>query len=253
MKILAHAKINLCIDILQKTTEGYHEIWTIFHEIENLHDELKINETKEADHLSTAQSPQNTGSVQLPKMEENLAYRALKLFKKWHKIDKNADIHLKKNIPVASGLGGASSDAAAVLKALNKLWDINASTSELMSLGAELGMDVPFFIIGGTALGTHFGEKVTPLKPIKNIEFKITDESNWPESPTKSEDKTASLYSLLDLSNCGQNREKTQAMLRAIEGEDSQAILENLHNDFETLYSTKGHLTGSGPATFIAK
>jgi 4-diphosphocytidyl-2-C-methyl-D-erythritol kinase len=188
-------------------------------------------------------------------MEENLAFRALKLLKTRFKIDKNASIHIVKNIPLAAGLGGASSDAAAVLKGLNELWELRLSDEQLMALGAELGMDVPFFIIGGTALGKNFGEKITPLNTIQNIEFKITDKFSWSILPgLRGHGKTEAMYSILNLENCGEKTDKTEALLKAIEANDAKGIIENLHNDFESIVPLeKGkHLSGAGPATFTA-
>jgi len=251
MQILAFPKINLCLDILKKTATGYHEIQTVFHELKISPDEIEISKSQEEDHLSIAQGDEED----LIKMKDNLAFRALKLFKKRFQIDKNASIHIVKNIPLAAGLGGASSDAAAVLKGLNELWELRLSEEQLMALGAELGMDVPFFILGGTALGTHFGEKITALKPIQNLDFKITDKIHWPILPRiKGQNKTESMYRALDLKNCGKKTARTEALLKAIEANDAQGILENIHNDFESIVPLEKdqHLSGSGPAVFTA-
>lgn len=255
MKLLAPAKINLALDILKKNPLGYHEIQTVYHEIPELADEIEILDTKNGDRIQTVFPVTTATSIATPTPSllaitpsappPNIVYQALQLFKKTYKINKFADIKIKQNIPRASGLGGASSDAAAVLKGLNKLWNLNLSIQKLMSLAAELGMDVPFFIVGGTALGTHFGEKITPLNPV-TIKFKINPAtSNIPE-------KTKQAYSALDLSLCGKNKKKTKTLLKAIENSDNQTIIKNLHNDFETLFPVKKskHLSGAGPSTF---
>lgn len=246
IKISAPSKINLCLDILRKGTAGYHEIQTVFHELPNLADELEIYESKESDHTSIAQGPQNTYPNRLITQENNLAHKALKLLKSDQNISTNARIIIHKRIPIAAGLGGGSSDAAAVLKALNELWRLNLSTDKLIELASQLGADVPFFILGGTALGEHYGEKLTALKPIKNIEFEIKPKED------STENKTAQMYASLDLTLCGQNAHKTKLLLEAIENENAQQIIENLHNDFETISPQKKglHLTGSGPSTF---
>ena len=250
IKISAPAKINLCLDILKKDKTGYHEIQTVFHELPNLADELKIYKSKESDHTSIAYDPESTYPKRLITQENNLAHKALKLLKKDQNITKNAKIIIKKRIPIAAGLGGASSDAAATLKGLNKLWDLNLSTEKLLDLASQLGADVPFFILGGTALGEHYGEKLTPLKPIKNIDFKI----HLSKNPPHKANKTTQMYASLNLSKCGKNTEKTILLLEGIEKEDSNLIIQNLHNDFETLTPTKKdhHLTGSGPCTFFS-
>jgi 4-diphosphocytidyl-2-C-methyl-D-erythritol kinase len=247
MKISAPAKVNLCLDILRKDESGYHEIQTVFHELPNLSDELEIYESKESDHTSIAQDPQNTYPNRLITAENNLAHKALKLLKSDQNISTNIEIIIHKRIPIAAGLGGASSDAAAVLKALNELWRLNLDTGKLLDLASQLGADVPFFILGGTVLGEHYGEKLTPLKPIKNIDFEIQPKED------SAENKTAQMYASLDLKKCGQNTTQTKLLLEGIENEDSQEIIQNLHNDFETILPTKKglHLTGSGPSTFI--
>ncbi len=198
-------------------------------------------------------SPDQTNDSPIP-LEKNLAFLALKLIKKTYKIKKFASITIAKNIPIASGLGGASSDAAATLKGLNKLWNLKISQKKLLALAAKLGMDVPFFITGGTALATHFGEKITPLPPL-NIKFKI-----FPTAASGSEraltSKTTTAYSSLDLSLCGKKISQTKLLLSAIKKSDKKAILATLHNDFETHPSYKNilkkghHLSGSGPSTF---
>lgn len=251
MQILAFPKINLCLDVIKKTATGYHEIQTVFHELKISPDKIEISKSQESDHLSIVQEDEKD----LIKMEDNLAFRALKLLKERFKIEENVKIHIVKGIPIEAGLGGASSDAAAVLKGLNRLWELKLSDEQLMTLGAELGMDVPFFIIGGTALGTHFGEKITALKPIKNLDFKITDKIHWPILPgVKCQNKTESMYRALDLKNCGKKTAKTEALLKAIDSNDAEGILENIHNDFESIVPLEKdqHLSGSGPAIFTA-
>lgn len=247
MNITAYAKVNLCIDILKKNTDGYHEIHTIFHEIKNFKDIIEINKTKFSDKVSIAHSNQKT-PVQTIKTSENLAKKALDLFKKTLKIKDFISIKIHKNIPISSGLGGASSDAAAVLKGLSKLYKLNLSEKRLMFLAEKIGMDVPFFIVGGTALGTHYGEKITKLPEIKNLEIKI-----FPKSSI-SKEKTKEAYESLDLSKCGKNKAKTELLLKGIETDDKKLIIENLHNDFEILLEKplqkNTHLSGSGPSFF---
>ncbi len=115
-------------------------------------------------------------------------------------------------------------------------------------------MDVPFFIIGGTALATHFGEKIKPLPAIKNIKFRIFPRSAEDSLKKNTVSKTASAYASLDLSLCGKNLTKTKSILKAIKKSDKKSILANLHNDFEIISPQKppNHLSGSGPSTFTA-
>jgi 4-diphosphocytidyl-2-C-methyl-D-erythritol kinase len=257
LKIFAPAKINLALDILKKTPSGYHEIQTVFHEMPALSDELEFYAAQNNDKVSTLQANKNAYTAQLPSQKENLAYKALKLVKTTFKIPKLVKIIIRKRIPIASGLGGASSNAAATLKGLNQLWNLNLSTRALLGLAAQLGADVPFFIRGGTALGTHFGEKITRLPEIKCVKFEIIPASQAKKSSIS---KTERMYKSLDLSKCGKNTDKTQLLIKGIKAQNPKLIIENLHNDFETLISEdlekalkKGlRLSGSGPTIFSA-
>jgi len=248
IKIRAFAKINLSLDVFKKTASGYHEIQTIIHEIPQIHDEIKILNTQKTDNTSIVFGPKFKWPKTAIHQDDNLAHKALLLLKKTSKIKKSAQIIIRKNIPIASGLGGASSDAAAVLKGLNKLWNLKISQKKLAKLAAKLGMDVPFFIYGGTALATHFGEKVKPLSPIKNLKFKIFPKSSISKFPSK----TASAYDSLPLSLCGQNHSLTKLLVAAIKKNNKKNIFYLLHNDFETVFPQKPghHLSGAGPSTF---
>ena len=243
IKIKSSAKINLCLDILKRLPSGWHEIQTIFYELKSLHDLIEIKETQAKDELSTVFNPQKFKNPPTIQQKDNLAYKALKLLKKNYKIKKFANITIYKNIPLSSGLGGASSNAAAVLKGLNKLWKLKLGKKELAALAAKLGSDVPFFIYGGCALGTHYGEIIQPLKKI-NLKLKIIEKSS--NNPKK----TKSAYQKLNLKNCAKNLEKTQKLLAAIKSGNKKEILKNIHNDFETTQKVpKGfHLSGAGPS-----
>lgn len=161
MKLKANAKINLFLDVLNKRKDGYHNIKTIFQEI-SLSDELLIRETGET---------RGTGGIkifcdnpQIPTDKRNLVYKASDLIKKQFGIKNGIEIKIKKNIPVGAGLGGGSSDAAAVLRGLNKLWNLKLTKNQLVKIGKQIGADVPFFLYGGRCLGKCLGDKLTPLK-----------------------------------------------------------------------------------------
>ncbi|MBT7736963.1 4-(cytidine 5'-diphospho)-2-C-methyl-D-erythritol kinase [Candidatus Peregrinibacteria bacterium] len=252
IEITAPAKVNLCLDIIKKDTSGYHEIQTIYFMTDFLKDTLKIFESKESSHTSIADEHQNS----LIKMEDNLAHKALMLFKKTFKVEENACVEINKNIPLSAGLGGASTDAAAVLKGLNSLWGLGLAVQELTPLAEELGADVPLFLYAeetNVALGTHFGEKITPL-PRLDLGIQILLEKEWPALPiTDLSYKTGQMYESLDLSKCGHNTEKTAQALKAIKINDVEVLKPLIHNDFETLIAPpKGfHFSGSGPALFF--
>ncbi|GIP55676.1 MULTISPECIES: 4-(cytidine 5'-diphospho)-2-C-methyl-D-erythritol kinase [Paenibacillus] len=153
----APAKINLMLDVLHKRPDGYHEV------------EMIMTMVDLADRLEMSALPRDTIIISsqagyIPLDEKNLAFQAAKLIKERYDVRSGVYIHLDKKIPVAAGLAGGSSDAAATLRGLNRLWRLGIPDAELMELGAELGSDVPFCVTGGTALATGRGEKLTPLK-----------------------------------------------------------------------------------------
>ena len=154
----APAKINLTLDVTRKREDGYHDVEMIMTMVD-LADRLSFEEI-EGDQI---QLESNSGIV--PNDERNLVYRATQILKNRYQIQKGVHIVLEKNIPVAAGLAGGSSDAAATLRGLNRLWNLQLTTEELMKIGEEIGSDVPFCVSGGTALATGRGEKLRPLSP----------------------------------------------------------------------------------------
>lgn len=234
MKIFAKAKINLCLDILGKDRSGYHKIQTIYKELDFLKNEIEIFDSQEDNNMSRPKE-----------LKSKACQMAIQILQKRFKIKKNPGLTIKRNIPFGSGLGGESSNAAAILKGLNKVWGLNLNNDELRKIAAEIGMDVPFFIEGGLALGTNFGEKITQLEDI-DLEIKLNPKS------ANLENKTENAYKNLDLEKCGQHREKTKKLLEGIKNKNLPLIKENLHNDFEDIspVNDKEHLSGSGPSTF---
>lgn len=152
----APAKINLMLDVLHKRPDGYHEV------------EMIMTMVDLADRLEMSALPRDTIIISsqagyIPLDEKNLAFQAAKLIKERYNVRSGVYIHLDKKIPVAAGLAGGSSDAAATLRGLNRLWELGIPEEELKELGTELGSDVPFCVTGGTALATGRGEVLTPL------------------------------------------------------------------------------------------
>jgi 4-diphosphocytidyl-2-C-methyl-D-erythritol kinase len=158
ISLLAPAKVNLRLDVLGKRPDGYHEIKTWIYPI-SLADELHIEKVK------TSKITVSSTHPSLPLGEENLAHRAAALFIKERELSGGVQIKIIKRIPLAAGLGGGSSDAAAVLKAMNILWRADVPQEELMEMGAKVGMDVPFFIVGKGAIMGGKGERVIKLLP----------------------------------------------------------------------------------------
>jgi 4-diphosphocytidyl-2-C-methyl-D-erythritol kinase len=160
ISLRAPAKVNLRLDVLGKRPDGYHEIRTWMYPI-SLADELHIKKVDTATITISCTHPD------LPGIEENVAYRAAALFLKEHVLSGGVQIEIIKHIPLAAGLGGGSSDAAAVLKGMNILWEKNLPPQELMEMGAQIGADIPFFLIGKGAIMGGRGERVVkPLPPL---------------------------------------------------------------------------------------
>ncbi|WP_338553799.1 4-(cytidine 5'-diphospho)-2-C-methyl-D-erythritol kinase [Paenibacillus sp. KS-LC4] len=153
----APAKINLLLDVLRKREDGFHEVEMIMTMVD-LADRLEMQELPRDTIIISSQAGY------IPLDEKNLAFQAARLIKDRYDVRKGVYIHLDKKIPVAAGLAGGSSDAAAALRGLNRLWQLNIPEQELCTLGAELGSDVPFCVTGGTAIATGRGERLEPIE-----------------------------------------------------------------------------------------
>lgn len=159
MKLKAYAKINLYLKVLSKRTDGYHNISSLMQEI-SLFDEIVLQKISKGIKIFCTHPG-------VPKDRQNLVYKATQLMKeiacKKQVATSGIKITIKKRIPVEAGLGGGSSDAATVIKGLNKLWHLNLSSAQLVKIGAKIGSDVPFFIRGGTTEVKGRGNEIVPL------------------------------------------------------------------------------------------
>ncbi len=149
------AKINLHLQVVGRRTDGFHDLCTVFQTI-SLHDTLAVSP---ADEISMT-----CGDDELPVGQANLVVRSALALRDVAGVERGARIHLEKLIPAPGGLGGGSSNAATVLLALRKLWNLDLKLDELHSIAEGLGSDVPFFLYGGTALGMGRGEIVEPIE-----------------------------------------------------------------------------------------
>jgi len=162
----AYAKINLGLDIVRKREDGYHEVKMIMQTI-GLYDKLVIHKTN---------NPNITLKTNLPYLPEdmnNLVYKAAILMKERYEIKEGMHIRLEKKIPVSAGLAGGSTDAAAALSGINQLFRLNLRQETLMAIGLELGADIPYCIMQGTALSEGIGEILTPLPPFPSCHVLI--------------------------------------------------------------------------------
>jgi 4-diphosphocytidyl-2-C-methyl-D-erythritol kinase len=153
----SYAKINLYLDVLGLLPDGYHEIRTIFTEIE-VADVLKYT-------LTGSKNIEILTNVEAISNQDNLVVKIASFLQEKYCIDRGVSIVLDKHIPLAAGLGGGSSNAATTIQVLSDLWDLNLSDSEMHEIATMFGSDVPYFLLGGTALGTHKGEKLDALSP----------------------------------------------------------------------------------------
>lgn len=215
LKINAYAKINLTLKVLGKREDGYHELETVMQTIA-LHDVLTLTECKDNIKL--------TVEGMAPVGEDNLVYRAAKLIQKQCGCQKGVQINLVKNIPMEAGLAGGSTDAAATLIGLNKLWKLELNLNELLRLGEKLGADVPFCLYRGTALAQGKGEILTPLKAVPKMGIVLIKPSFGVS--------TADVFQRFSKASLGK-RPNTQAMINAVEEGNVTEIAHNLANDLE--------------------
>lgn len=164
----AKGKINLLLDVTAKRENGYHDIVTIMQSV-NLSDVITVEKT--SDGKITIESDFND----LVKPEDNIVYKALKLMKEEFSLPCGFRVEIKKNIPMAGGMGGGSTDAAAAIKAVNELCSLKLSTEALMEYGLKLGADVPFCIFEKCALAYGVGEKLTEITGLKDVKIVIVN------------------------------------------------------------------------------
>lgn len=159
MKLRAYAKINLGLDVLRRREDGYHDVKMIMQTIQ-MYDMLEMEKSEQPGiHLTTNLS-------YIPVNENNLVYKAVKLLMDQYRIEEGITISLNKFIPVAAGMAGGSSDAAAALVGVNRMFQLGLTRQHLMELGVKIGADVPYCVMRGTALAEGIGEKLTALPPM---------------------------------------------------------------------------------------
>lgn len=219
LKLKAYGKINLGLDVLGKRPDGYHEVRMLMQTVD-LYDSIYMNRTKEPGIRLT------TNLSYLPGDESNLAYKAAKLLKEECGITDGVEISLRKFLPVAAGMAGGSADCAAVLKGMNELFRLGLSEEELRQHGIRLGADVPYCIMGGTALAEGIGEKLTRLKPVPKMQLVV---AKPPVSVS-----TRFVYTALKADEIVEHPD-IYGMIDAIEREDLAGIVSRLGNVLESV------------------
>jgi len=247
----AYAKINLTLDVLGDRADGYHDIETVLHTVE-LHDSIILREDGTGITIRCA-------SPDVPPDTQNIVYRTAQLLKETFHIPKGVEVELTKCIPIASGLGGGSSDAAVTLLGLAQMWKLRLSERQLVDLASKIGSDVPFFLAGGAALAMGRGERIRSLRPLPTTWVVLAR----PEIQVSTE----WAYGVLN-HEAVHRRPDTRALVRAIEAEDAGAVGRLMCNVFEDVVTAhypaigavaermRAHaplgvsLSGTGPVVF---
>ena len=251
IKLSAPAKINLSLDVLNKRIDGYHQLKMVMQT-------LQLCDTVSLEIIESGIIIECDSKV-VPSDKNNIAYKAASLMLDEFQIHKGLKIKIEKIIPVAAGLAGGSSDAAAVLKGINELFCLNLKIHELMHLGKKIGADVPYCINGGTMLAEGIGEILTELRPFDNVPIVLLK--------PKINVSTAWVYSNFVLNNVIE-RPNIDTIVNAINIADIKFVAKNMKNVLETVTIPKypivqkakdrlmktgaigSMMSGSGPAVF---
>lgn len=225
IKINAFAKININLHILpKKEGDQFTPLILVNNEIK-LHDQLSL--TNQKNNIEVKCNPQND----MPPAEDNIIYKTAKIIKE---IVGNQNLgvkfFLKKSIPITAGLGGGSSDAAAAINGLKKIWKLKLTNKQIFDIADQMGKDVPYFLKGGLCKLTGFGDIATNLN-IKLPQFYLV--IVYPNKSQKPSTKW--MFQNLDFSVVGKNVSKIPLLINAIKTKNKDKILKNLHNDFEPL------------------
>lgn len=227
LRLNAYAKINLTLDVLGDRPDGYHDIETVLHTIE-LHDSLTIREDGDGITVRCA-------SPEVPDDTRNVVYRAAQLLRDTFRVSRGVEVELTKSIPIASGLGGGSSDAAVTLLGLAQMWKLRLTDRQLLELASRVGSDVPFFLLGGAAQAAGRGERVRKLRPLPTTWVVLA------RPPVQVSTEWA--YRVLD-HEAVRRRPDTEAVVRALEAEDTAAVGRLLCNVFEEVVTAHYPVVG---------
>jgi len=251
MLLKAYAKVNLSLDVVGKKEDGYHLLRMIMQNID-LYDVVNIDECDEGIKLEC-------DKAYVPTDEKNIAYKAAEIFTNKCKIHRGVKIKIYKNIPVSAGLAGGSTDAAAVLKGMRSLFKPELTDMELMEMGLSIGADVPYCVIGGTALCEGIGEKITKLNSFKDNILVLVK----PPFGVSTKD----VYEKLDINKI-KVHPHTEALMAAIKENNLKFVSNNMKNVLENVTLNKHRLirrlkkemidlgaigsmmSGSGPTVF---
>ncbi len=216
IEMKAPGKINLSLDVLHRRPDGYHEVKMIMQTV-GLHDLVVLERIPAGIEIEC-------GCPWVPNDEGNIAYKAAQLLLNSYSIDSGIRIKIKKMIPVAAGMAGGSTDAAAVMKGMNRLFNLGLGMNELMKLGKNIGADVPFCMKGGTMLAEGIGEVLTELPSFSGVDIVLVK--------PKIGVSTAWVYKNLDIARI-KERPDTQLLMEALEHKDKKLVSHNMKNVLE--------------------
>ena len=219
--VVAPAKINLFLDITGVRDDGYPTLDMVMQTV-TLADEVRIKDGEQGINLTCSRKELSTGP-------DNLVYKAAMAFCEYAGIEPSLDIHLTKSIPSQAGMGGGSSDAAAVLRGLNEFYAAYYPTSKLVDIGVSVGADVPFFLSGGTALVTGIGETVKPVSPLADC-FIVIAKPNEGIC-------TKEAYSRFDSSDKNFPHNNIDTIKKALETNNLKQTAGSMYNTFEYLHN----------------
>ena len=228
IKLKSRAKINLTLDVIEKREDGYHNLEMIMQML-SLHDSVYIKK------IEKKKIVLKSNLTYLPSDDRNIAYKAARIMTEKFKINQGVYIELTKRIPVAAGLAGGSGNCAAVLKGMNEIFKLGLPLEQLMEIGAELGSDVPYCIMEGTALAKGRGEILTPLKACPKFYVVLAK----PDIRVS----TAAVYGSLALNKIEKHPD-TKKMVLAIEENNKDTICKELCNILETVTITQKPIVG---------
>ncbi len=253
MELSANAKINLTLDILRRREDGYHDLQMVMQSV-TLADQLTV---------APARGEEGTASSDLrflPTGGRNLAQMAAAAFRRATGLGGEVDVSIRKRVPVCAGLAGGSADAAAVLRAMNGLTGAGLSPAQLAEIGENVGSDVPFCVLGGTALAEGRGELLTPLPPLPPCRIVICKPPFSISTPQ--------LFSRVNVRKIVR-RPDTAGVLAALEAGDLAGVARRMYNVFEDVLERRrlaeiseikaalidcgalgASMSGSGPSVF---
>jgi len=230
VRAVAPAKINLSLRIRSRRPDGYHELTTVFHAV-SLEDTVSISAAVPGSGCTITVTGE--GAPTVPLGDDNIVSRAAYVLSRdGGRTECDIDVHIAKSIPVAAGMAGGSADAAAALLGLCRVWDLNLTPAALMPIAAQLGADVPFALMGGTARGTGRGDRLTPVL--------AEGELHWVIALSDAQLPTPRVYAEWDrllaegrVTAAGEDDDLDAPLLRALRLGDPRAIAPQLANDLQ--------------------